>query len=91
MSVAWIPDNLLAEGTMIVGPAMRTMHPTILHFHERDAIAFQVVDTLEGNGARGDWAGEMPGVVRPLLQWSTRRTSHGHGHLTSSLRTDERT
>ena len=77
VSVAWIPDNLLAEGTMIVGPAMRTMHPTILHFHERDAIAFQVVDSVEGDSARGDWAGEMPGVVRPLLRWTTEIISRG--------------
>jgi len=33
-------------------------------------VAFQVVDTDEGNTARGDYVGPMPGVVRPLLEWS---------------------
>jgi len=71
VSIGWIPENFLAEGTMFVGPAMRTMHPAILHFHEKDAVAFQVIDTPDGDSARGDWGGRLPGVVRPLLQWST--------------------
>ncbi len=72
VSTGWIPGNLLAEGTMIVGAAMRTEEPFTLHFYERDAVAFQVIDSLDGNTARGDYLGWMPGVVRPLLNWSTR-------------------
>lgn len=70
-TTTWIPGNLLAEGRMIIGPAMRTINPEILHYHERDAVAFQVIDTTDGTSARGDWAGHMPGVVRPMLQWQT--------------------
>ena len=70
-STAWIPGNFLAEGTLIVTAAVSTMNPVIIHFHERDVVAFQVVDTLEGDSARGDWAKHLPGVVRPLLQWKT--------------------
>ena len=43
-----------------------------IHFHERDAVAFQVVDSLDGGSARGTYAGPMPGVVRPMLQWETQ-------------------
>jgi lipopolysaccharide transport system ATP-binding protein len=71
VSTAWIPDNLLAEGMMIVATLMRTIHPNILHFRERDAVAFQVVDSPDGDSARGDWAGMMIGVVRPRLRWHT--------------------
>ena len=39
------------------------------------AVAFHVVDSMEGDGARGDWGGSMPGVIRPLLRWSTRAAS----------------
>jgi len=72
ISTAWIPGNFLAEGTFIVGIAISTLNPVIIHFYERDAVAFQIIDSLEGNSARGDYAGPMPGVVRPLLNWKTR-------------------
>ena len=34
--------------------------------------------SLDGDSARGDWAGEMYGVVRPLLKWSTQFSPNGH-------------
>jgi lipopolysaccharide transport system ATP-binding protein len=71
LSTAWVPGNFLAEGVYIVGVAMSTMDPLRGHFDERDAISFQVVDTMEGDSARGDYAGPMPGVVRPMLTWTT--------------------
>jgi lipopolysaccharide transport system ATP-binding protein len=70
VSTAWIPGNFLAEGTLTVDAAISTMDPVIVHVHERDAVAFQVVDSLDGDGARGDFAGHVPGVVRPLLRWT---------------------
>ncbi|MDT4969332.1 MAG: lipopolysaccharide transport system ATP-binding protein [Acidobacteriota bacterium] len=72
VSTAWIPGNFLAEGSIAVGAGVSTMDPTTVHFYESDAVAFQVVDSLEGNSARGDYAGHVPGVVRPLLEWTTR-------------------
>ena len=72
VSLAWIPGNLLAEGMMFVDAALATLNPYIHQFAEFQVVAFQVVDTLEGDTARGEWAGQMKGVVRPLLQWQTR-------------------
>lgn len=74
LSTIWIPGNFLSEGTFIVGVAISTMDPVIIHFYERDAVAFQVIDSLDGDSARGDYAGSMPGVVRPLLQSETHFT-----------------
>ena len=71
-STGWIPGNLLAEGTMIARAAMRSIEPQKLHFDARDAVAFQVMDSLDGDSARGDWAGQLAGIVRPLLKWSTQ-------------------
>jgi lipopolysaccharide transport system ATP-binding protein len=71
VSTAHVPGNLLAEGTLFVEPAMMTPEPFIRHFRERDVIAFHVVDSLEGDSARGDFRGDMGGVVRPLLDWTT--------------------
>jgi lipopolysaccharide transport system ATP-binding protein len=75
-STAWIPGNFLSEGTLMVGSAVSTMAPVMTHFFERDVIAFQVVDSLDGDSARGDYMGSMPGVVRPLLTWTTEFQPH---------------
>ena len=72
-SIGWIPANFLAEGTFIVGVALSTMDPVVVHFFERDAVAFQVIDSLDGDSSRGAYAGPMPGVVRPMLEWVTER------------------
>jgi len=71
-STAWIPDNFLAEGTVIVGAAVSTLDPVVVHFFEREAVAFQVVDSSDGDSARGDYAGPYPGVIRPALKWTTQ-------------------
>ena len=74
VSTAWIPGNLLAEGTLIVGAAVSSMEPLKIHVFERDAVAFQVVDTMDGDSARGDYGGPMPGIVRPMLNWTSQFT-----------------
>lgn len=71
LSTAWIPGNYLAEGRVVVGTAVSTINPVTVHFFEREAVAFQVVDTLDGDSARGEYGGPIPGVVRPLLRWNT--------------------
>jgi lipopolysaccharide transport system ATP-binding protein len=71
-STVWIPGNLLAEGSLVGHVSIMSHFPTtVLHAHERNAIAFQVVDSPSTDSARGDYVGPMPGVVRPLLNWTT--------------------
>jgi lipopolysaccharide transport system ATP-binding protein len=72
VSTAWIPGNFLAEGSVRVDVAISTLDPVHVHVHERDAVAFEVVETEPGDSARGDYAGPLPGVVRPMLEWTTR-------------------
>jgi lipopolysaccharide transport system ATP-binding protein len=73
-STAWIPANFLAEGTLNVSCGLMAVNPNIPQFIERFAVAFHIVDTIDGNSARGDWTGAMPGVVRPMLDWETSYT-----------------
>jgi lipopolysaccharide transport system ATP-binding protein len=71
VSTAWIPGNFFAEGILTVGVAISTFDPLIVHFYERDAVSSHIIDTIDGDSARGDYGGALPGVVRPLLNWNT--------------------
>ena len=64
-----IPGNFLAEGRVLVTAALTTVSPPRLHAVERDAVSFHVVDRSEGDGVRGMYTSDWPGVVRPMLKW----------------------
>lgn len=68
---AWIPGNYLAEGTFFLSVFVETLDPHTRQIREDQIVAFSVVDTCEGDSARGDFAGRLKGVVRPLLDWNT--------------------
>lgn len=70
-STVWIPENLLSEGTFSASIAVCTLDPIMVHFWAPDSVAFQVIESGEGETARGPYAGQFPGVVRPLLDWET--------------------
>jgi lipopolysaccharide transport system ATP-binding protein len=70
-SSAWVPGNLLAEGMFTVDVFAMTMNPRIAQFTVEGAVAFHVVDTMDGTSARGDWGGKLGGIVRPKLRWTT--------------------
>jgi lipopolysaccharide transport system ATP-binding protein len=77
VSSACIPGNFLSEGTMLVTTSLAVMEPFTIQWTERDAVAFQVLDSMEGDSARGDWTDSWGGAVRPLLQWTTRFSPNG--------------
>jgi len=71
VSTAWIPGNMMSEGGIFVEADMITNNPTIPQFAVTNAVCAQIVDSLEGDSARGDWAGKMTSAMRPLLEWRT--------------------
>ena len=71
MSRAWIPGNLLAEGSIFITVVIATLEPLDVHLVENETVTFQVVDQIEGDSARGEYVGLMPGLVRPILEWET--------------------
>ena len=77
VSRAIIPGNLLAEGAFFVRTAMITLEPVKVQYNEPDAVAFQVMDTIDGDSARGDYGGNLVGVMRPKLDWRTEYFSQG--------------
>ena len=69
---AEIPGNMLAEGTMSVNTSLWEWTPRQRkEFNEWEVVAFQVVDNLDGDSARGDFLGDIRGSMRPRLDWST--------------------
>jgi lipopolysaccharide transport system ATP-binding protein len=69
-ATCWIPGNFLAEGRVHVEAVVSTYNPTVVHAEEQDAVAFQVADRSTGDGVRGEYVGDWPGVVRPMLRWT---------------------
>ena len=70
-STVRIPGNLLAEGSLFVTAGLTSEGATV-QFYESDTVAFNVIDSVDGDSARGDYTGHMYGVVRPKLPWSTQ-------------------
>jgi lipopolysaccharide transport system ATP-binding protein len=71
-STAWVPGNLLAEGLLYVNCYLHDNILNVTDCGEEPAISFQIVDPGEGDSARGDYGQNFPGVVRPLLKWTTK-------------------
>ena len=75
ISTGWIPGNLLAEGAVSILVVLMTLEPEHAHAIVPDAVLFRVVDDLSApDTARGDYPRPIPGVVRPLLRWTTAYT-----------------
>jgi lipopolysaccharide transport system ATP-binding protein len=67
-----VPGNLLAEGQVKIVAEVSTRHPVYeIHVLEYDSVCFQVVDTGEPGSVRAEWGRNIPGVMRPQLDWKT--------------------
>jgi lipopolysaccharide transport system ATP-binding protein len=71
VSTSSIPGNFLAEGTVFITAHIGTLYPKTRQVRVPEAVAFHVVDSMDGDSARADWGGRMRGVVRPVLEWTT--------------------
>jgi lipopolysaccharide transport system ATP-binding protein len=74
-ATAWIPANLLNEGMASFDGAVCSIRAPKLRQHAAHygGISFQIYDPGDGDSARGRFTGELRGVVRPLLDWTTER------------------
>ena len=72
-TTVWVYENLFSEGIVIVGVALVTHDPFIVHFHDREAIAFNMVEDIETSPTRGDYAGNLPGIIRPQFEWKSEK------------------
>jgi lipopolysaccharide transport system ATP-binding protein len=70
-SVAHVPGNLLSEGIHFVNCSIMTLRPNSVEFNERSVVSFTIIDSMDGDSARGDWGMDIVGVIRPKLEWTT--------------------
>ena len=71
-STAWIPGNLMNEGTVLVTASLNTFVSggrADIVARALEAITFQVLDAGDGTTSRGDYVGTWTAPVRPLLSW----------------------
>jgi lipopolysaccharide transport system ATP-binding protein len=72
VSTIWIPGNFLSGGNLLANASVMSHYPsTVTHFHVPKVVTFQILEAEEGQSARGDYVGPIPGVLRPLLGWDT--------------------
>ena len=70
-STVEVPGNLFAEGLYSIRSALITTNPHSVICNIPNSMAFTVMDSLDGNSARGDYGGPLGGVQRPMLEWKT--------------------
>ena len=85
VSISWIPGNLLSEGMYFIGPGIYTLNPQVKRFRVSDAVAIHVIDSMDSNGARVGFGGNMPGVIRPLLKWETQFSPNENSIATETM------
>jgi lipopolysaccharide transport system ATP-binding protein len=64
-----IPPHLLNDGRFIAGIATSTFIPEKIHFYEREALVFDVIEDMKLRAT--EYRGVLPGIVRPKLEWTT--------------------
>jgi lipopolysaccharide transport system ATP-binding protein len=77
-STCWIPGNLLAEGTVMATAVISSADPPVMHIYEHQAVAFEVTDHT-ARSLEPTYAGPYPGIVRPVLDWTTDMATLSEG------------
>jgi lipopolysaccharide transport system ATP-binding protein len=75
ISRAWIPGYLLNEGLVYISPVIKDLRTKDRHFRMREAIGFQVVDTLSVDSGQAELMEGLGGVIRPLFKWEVEYDS----------------
>ncbi len=73
-----IPRHFLNEGAYFVGVALTTYFENgswKIEFFDKNALTFNVIDPMDERSHRYGYAGPIPGVVRPQLDWSVAKES----------------
>jgi lipopolysaccharide transport system ATP-binding protein len=69
----WLPSHFLNDGRYVAAVATTTVIPQRIHFYERDVLVFDVIEDM--NLRPSEYRGNIPGIIRPKLDWNTERIS----------------
>lgn len=67
----YLPSNFFSEGMIYFSVALMTYSPFNVIQHLEKIISLTVIDRMDGLSARGIYTGFFPGLVRPILRWSS--------------------
>jgi lipopolysaccharide transport system ATP-binding protein len=68
-ATVWIPGNLLPEGIFSISVALFLPNPLDVLIHQQNILSFEMYTDFSKLSARGNYADDFPGVIRPLLNW----------------------
>ncbi len=72
-STVWIPANFLPDGLFSVGILMFQPNPLVIHTSPLNVLFFRTTDDSGLDSARGIYHGDFPGIIRPKLEWETKK------------------
>ena len=70
-TVMQIPPHLLNDGRYIAGITLSTMMPEVVHFYDKEALSFEIVEDMSLRNT--PYRGVMPGLIRPDFKWTTTK------------------
>jgi lipopolysaccharide transport system ATP-binding protein len=70
VATAWIPANLLKEGSYRVSVAAIRYNPFHIIFHHMDVVGFTAYEGVTEDGLRKFYSEHIPGVVLPQIDWT---------------------
>ncbi len=73
-ATAWIPGHLLTEGIYSINTALFNPNPLDIFIHQADVLRFEIFTDYSKLTARGNYTEDIPGIVRPLIQWEADKT-----------------
>ncbi len=75
VSRAWIPGNLLNEGLVYVTTVIKNRRTKARHASLREAIGFQLINTLDETNRQTGNSGSYGGVIRAVWPWEVEYLS----------------
>lgn len=68
---AWLPKNLFGEGQLGIGVSILSFRPWTVHFDAQNLLRIEMVSGSAKLTSRGHFEGNIPGLIRPLLNWTS--------------------
>jgi homopolymeric O-antigen transport system ATP-binding protein len=73
-----VPGDFLAPGMLRIVAALATPMPRTMHFYQKNALVLEIYESPASSASvRGAYEGNLPGFLRPRLEWDFARLVDG--------------